>query len=162
MVCTSVFLCFPFRCTHIRSKSTYYQVNSEHKLHKHLRRKLCILYLPGTVYGIQYQFLLFLIHADALQSLPGTAVWADKRFVICPRKGGSLMVAPAAPGAYPDPRHIILHRSSLHFRLLLSSLFRCQHKPISGISHQIQNSGILLRRRKGNGGWEAQRVCPHA
>ena len=49
MVCTSVlFFVFPFGSTHIRSESTYYQVNYGHKLYKYPQKKLYSLWRRVT------------------------------------------------------------------------------------------------------------------
>ena len=84
MLASSILLCFPFRCVHIRSKSTYYQVNSEHNLHKDGRNKLCISLLCMTVDRLDDLFLFRWLHTDGLERLPGAAVWADERFVVLP------------------------------------------------------------------------------
>ena len=84
MLASSVLLCFPFRCVHIRSKSTYYQVNSEHNLHKDQRNKLCISLLRVAMDRLNDLLLLRRLHADGLERLPGTAVRADERFVVLP------------------------------------------------------------------------------
>ena len=78
------FLRFPFRCVHIRSKSTYYQVNSDHNLHKDRRNKLCISLLRMAVDRLNDLLLLGRPHANGLERLPGAAVRADKRFVVLP------------------------------------------------------------------------------
>src|SRR5699024_11389053 len=82
MACILRFLCFPFRCVHIRSKTIYYQVNSEHNPHKDRRNKLCISLLCMAVDRLNDLLLLGAVHTDRLERLPGATVRADERFEI--------------------------------------------------------------------------------
>ena len=134
MLASSVLLCFPFRCVHIRSKTTYYQVNSEHNLHKDQRNKLCISLLRVAMDRLNDLLLLRRLHADGLERLPGAAVRADERFVVLSGKRRQLTVGLAAFGAYFFSYIILFH--SLSF-------LSYQQAPVPGTFCQIENPYTL-------------------
>lgn len=70
---------------------------------------MCILPLRVAVDRLDDLLLLGTVHTDGLERLPGTAVRADERFVVLPRKRRSAVVDPAAKRADRHSRDIILH-----------------------------------------------------
>ena len=105
-------------------------------LHNDSESFLCILWLHGAVNGVKDLLLLRLIHTDAFQGFSCSAIQADARNAVCPRKGRHSVIGLSASGTDSNLINVILHgRASCCFPM-------CPTES----SHQIQRLCILQGR----------------